>query len=145
MRRWCVGIAIQRKAKGRGNIEYMIQDKIVLISDKLNAILKSEYLSFAEVAALKNITGVYLIFNGVDELLCIGNTNKFQIDFLIEQKKTFEFKNKKLSIGGDLCYTDNILLNGKSYMVFLNVDEMGKYLQEDVVSLIIGSILGATI
>ncbi len=74
-----------------------------------------------------------------------GNTNKFQIDFLIEQKKTFEFKNKKLSIGGDLCYTDNILLNGKSYIVFLNGDAMGKSLQGAGGALILGSIFRATI
>jgi HAMP domain-containing protein/CRISPR/Cas system CMR-associated protein Cmr5 small subunit len=74
-----------------------------------------------------------------------GNSNKFEIDFLVEQKKTFEFKNKKLSIGGDLCYTENILLNGKSYIVFLNGDAMGKSLQGAGGALILGSIFGTSI
>ena len=79
----------------------MIQDKIVLISDKLNAILKSEYLSFAEVAALKNITGVYFIFNGVDELLYIGNTNEFHIRFGTDLKheSTHTFVRKLIKFG----------------------------------------------
>jgi len=74
-----------------------------------------------------------------------GSTDKFKIDFLIEQKKTFEFKKKKLSIGGDLCYTDVIRLNGKSYIVFLNGDAMGKSLQGAGGALILGSIFGASI
>ena len=68
------------------------------------------------------------------------SSRKFQLDFLIEQKKTFEFKRKQLSIGGDLCYTDNIFLNGKSYIVFLNGDAMGKSLQGAGGALILGSI-----
>lgn len=74
-----------------------------------------------------------------------GSTDKFKIDFLIEQKKTFEFKKKKLSIGGDLCYTDIIRLQGKSYIVFLNGDAMGKSLQGAGGALILGSIFGANI
>ena len=73
------------------------------------------------------------------------SSRKFQLDFLIEQKKTFEFKRKQLSIGGDLCYTDNIFLNGKSYIVFLNGDAMGKSLQGAGGALILGSIFGTNI
>ena len=40
--------------------------------------------------------------------------------FLIEQKKKFIFKNKELEIGGDLCTTDRIFLNNRSYIVVLN-------------------------
>jgi HAMP domain-containing protein len=73
------------------------------------------------------------------------STDRFKIDFLLEQKKTFEFKQKKLSIGGDLCYTDNIQLKGKSYIVILNGDAMGKSLQGAGGALILGSVFGMII
>ncbi len=71
----------------------------------------------------------------------IIDSDKFKIDFLIEQKKTFEFKQKKLSIGGDLCYTDSIHLNNKKFIMFLNGDAMGKSLQGAGGALILGSVL----
>lgn len=39
------------------------------------------FISFAQVAALKNVMGVYMIYNASKELLYIGNTNKFHIRF----------------------------------------------------------------
>ncbi|MDX1959429.1 MAG: cache domain-containing protein [Leptospiraceae bacterium] len=72
----------------------------------------------------------------------IAYTEKVKIDFLIEQKKTFEFKGKKLSIGGDLCSTEKIILNDKSYIVFINADAMGKSLQGAGGALILGSVFG---
>ena len=46
--------------------------------EKLNA---SAFISFAQVASLKNVMGVYMIYNDKKELLYIGNTNKFHIRF----------------------------------------------------------------
>jgi hypothetical protein len=46
--------------------------------DKLNA---SDFFSFAQVASLKNVMGVYMIYNENKELVYIGNTNKFHIRF----------------------------------------------------------------
>jgi excinuclease UvrABC nuclease subunit len=46
--------------------------------EKLNA---SDFISFAQVASLKNVMGVYMIYNESKELLYIGNSNKFNIRF----------------------------------------------------------------
>ena len=54
---------------------------------------------------------------------------KFKIEKLIRQKKKFEFKKRKDEIGGDICITDEIVLKGKKYIVFINADAMGKSLQ----------------
>ena len=58
-----------------------MQEKLLLISEKLNSIVYSKYLSFEDVVSLKNVTGVYFIYDQKDELLYIGNTNKFHIRF----------------------------------------------------------------
>ena len=46
--------------------------------DKLNS---SEFISFAQVASLKDVMGVYMIFDDKKELIYIGHTNKFHIRF----------------------------------------------------------------
>jgi len=51
------------------------------LSDKFEKLCGSEFISFSEVAALKNIMGVYMIYNDKNELLYIGNTNKFHVRF----------------------------------------------------------------
>ena len=58
-----------------------------------------------------------------------------RIDFLIEQKKKFIFKNKELEIGGDLCTTDRIFLNNRSYIVALNADAMGKVFMNELINI----------
>lgn len=54
---------------------------ITELSKKLGKLNESDFISFAQVAALKNVMGVYMIFNENKELLYIGNTNKFNIRF----------------------------------------------------------------
>ena len=51
------------------------------LSNKFEKLNASEYISFDQVAALKNVMGVYMIYNASQELLYIGNTNKFHIRF----------------------------------------------------------------
>lgn len=51
------------------------------ISSKFEKLNSSDFISFAQVASLKNVMGVYMIFNEKKELHYIGNTNKFHIRF----------------------------------------------------------------
>ncbi len=51
------------------------------LSGKFEKLSTSEFVSFSEVAALKNIMGVYMIYNDKKELLYIGNTNNFHVRF----------------------------------------------------------------
>jgi excinuclease UvrABC nuclease subunit len=55
--------------------------KIQLLSSKFEKLNASEFISFDQVASLKNVMGVYMIYNESKELLYIGNTNKFHIRF----------------------------------------------------------------
>ncbi len=55
--------------------------KIQLLSSKFEKLNASEFISFDQVASLKDVMGVYMIYNESKELLYIGNTNKFHIRF----------------------------------------------------------------
>jgi serine phosphatase RsbU (regulator of sigma subunit) len=57
------------------------------------------------------------------------NSSKVHIDFVVEQKMKFQFRNKLHEIGGDICVADTIQLKDKTYSVFLNGDAMGKSIQ----------------
>lgn len=54
---------------------------IAELYDKFQALINSDSISFSEVLNLKNKIGVYLIYNELEELLYIGNTNKLHIRF----------------------------------------------------------------
>lgn len=54
---------------------------IIELNAKFNKLINSNLKSFGEVATLKNIMGVYLIFNEKDEIIYIGKTNKFNVRF----------------------------------------------------------------
>lgn len=56
----------------------------------------------------------------------------------VKQKKEFEFRGKKREIGGDIIISDTITLNGKTYLVFVNGDAMGKSIQGAGGALVLG-------
>ncbi|MDZ4727167.1 MAG: SpoIIE family protein phosphatase [Leptospira sp.] len=68
-----------------------------------------------------------------------------QIDFLLEQKKKFTFRQHSKEIGGDLNIANQIVLNDKTYTVFLNADAMGKSMQGAGGALVLGSVFESII
>ena len=62
---------------------------------------------------------------------------------MIEQKKKFSFRKWQSQIGGDICITDTIILNGKEYTVFINGDAMGKSIQGAGGALVLGVVFNA--
>ncbi|GBF49241.1 stage II sporulation protein E [Leptospira ryugenii] len=73
------------------------------------------------------------------------HSDKVQIDFLLEQKKKFTFRQHAKEIGGDLNIANQILLNDKVYTVFLNADAMGKSMQGAGGALVLGSVFESII
>lgn len=67
------------------------------------------------------------------------------IDFIIKQKKTFEFKKKNYEIGGDICLADKIVLRKRNYSVFVNGDAMGKSIQGAGGALVLGVVFRAVL
>ncbi|MBI3395130.1 MAG: SpoIIE family protein phosphatase [Spirochaetia bacterium] len=78
------------------------------------------------------------------------NANKSPVvstDFIIRQKKSFEFKNRKAELGGDICVTGNLKLgtpeNFRTYTMALNGDAMGKSMQGAGGSLVMGVVMNS--
>jgi hypothetical protein len=67
------------------------------------------------------------------------------IEFVIKEKKEFEFRHWKKEIGGDICLSNNILLKGKLYGVFINADAMGKSIQGAGGALVLGAVFQSII
>lgn len=68
-----------------------------------------------------------------------------EVNFLISQKKKFEFKNRKDEIGGDLCSAHRIQLKDRHYLVFMNADAMGKSIQGAGGVLVLGAVFESMI
>jgi predicted GIY-YIG superfamily endonuclease len=59
----------------------MMGTEIKALSKKFESLVASETKLFSEVEKLKNIMGVYIIFNEENEIIYIGSTNKFHVRF----------------------------------------------------------------
>lgn len=74
------------------------------------------------------------------------NRNKSEsvkVDFLLEQKKKFQFKGRTHALGGDINVSGNLNFNGSRYTVFFNGDAMGKSMQGAGGALVIGSVFNS--
>jgi methyl-accepting chemotaxis protein len=99
--------------------------------------------SLAQVNKLKyQQDGDYFLTSLLIEPLMSSEFSKdiIQIESIIKQKKSFDFKGKNVQIGGDLCIVDTILLKGEEYTLFVNADAMGKSLQGASGALVFGTV-----
>lgn len=74
-----------------------------------------------------------------------SNSKSLQIEYLIKQKKTFEFRRWKSEIGGDINMAASISLKDRPYVVFVNADAMGKSMQGAGGALVLGAVFQSTI
>jgi serine phosphatase RsbU (regulator of sigma subunit) len=84
----------------------------------------------------------YLTANLLQPLIgnFIENSN-VKIDYLLNQKMKFEFRNSASQIGGDFVLADNLRLGNKNYRFLCNADAMGKSMQGAGGALIFGSVI----
>lgn len=68
-----------------------------------------------------------------------------KIDFFCKQKKSFEFRNRKHEIGGDILISSDFILNHKKMVVFANGDAMGKSIQGASGALVLGVVFNAIV
>lgn len=78
------------------------------------------------------------------------NANKSKLvttDFIIHQKKRFEFRNKVADLGGDICITGNLKFGTpekfRRYTMAMNGDAMGKSMQGAGGSLVMGVVMNS--
>lgn len=68
-----------------------------------------------------------------------ATSDLYQIEFLVKQKKQFDFKHWHAEIGGDICVADRLRLLDEDYIVILNADAMGKSMQGAGGAVVLGS------
>lgn len=68
------------------------------------------------------------------------NGEVFKVEYLIYQKKKFEFRKKKSELGGDFCSMHSLILKGRPYLLFVNADAMGKSIQGAGGALVFGAV-----
>ena len=74
-----------------------------------------------------------------------AESNSVKIEFLVEQKKKFQFKRWDEALGGDVCISHSIELQGRPYTLFINADAMGKSMQGAGGVLVLGAVLHAMV
>lgn len=105
-----------------------------------------------QIRALKNQQdGDYFLTSLLSRPLSL-NANKSKLvssEFFIRQMKTFEFRNKKAELGGDICISGNLRLGipdeYRRFTVIINADAMGKSMQGAVGSLVLGVMVNSII
>lgn len=76
----------------------------------------------------------------------VGNSiQDYDIQFYSKQKKTFEFRGRKMEIGGDINIVDRLNLRGREFIVFVNGDAMGKSIQGAGGALVLGVIFHSVV
>ena len=63
----------------------------------------------------------------------------------LRQKKSFEYRNRSASIGGDVCLARELTLQGKEYVAFVNGDAMGKSMQGAGGAVVLGTTFGSAV
>ncbi len=74
----------------------------------------------------------------------LRNRNKsddIKTDYLLDQKKKFNYRGRHSHLGGDLIITGNLNFSGKRYVMFFNGDAMGKSMQGAGGALVMGALL----
>ncbi|MCB1177244.1 MAG: tetratricopeptide repeat protein, partial [Leptospiraceae bacterium] len=116
-----------------------LEDKVAQRTEELNKTLQ-------EVQALKIAQdGDYYLTSLLLSPLQPNNNycTNIKTEFYIEQKKKFKFRKWSSQIGGDICITDTIKLNGREYTAFVNGDAMGKSIQGAGGALVLGVVFNA--
>ncbi len=75
----------------------------------------------------------------------LSQSESVKVEFLTSQKKKFTFKKWHDEIGGDICVSNNLQLKGRSYVVVVNADAMGKSLQGAGGALVFGAVFHALV
>jgi len=72
-------------------------------------------------------------------------SEKTSIDFYVNEKKKFSLRKWNEQLGGDICISHNIKLQGKDYIVFVDGDAMGKSMQGAGGALVLGVLFNSIV
>lgn len=113
-----------------------LEEKVNVRTDELNQ-------SLLDISKLKvqQDGDYFLIYQLLNPFVIKDISSKqFHVDHFLRQKKSFEYKNRKYEIGGDINISHSIQLKGQKYLLFVNADAMGKSMQGAGGALVFGSV-----
>jgi len=145
-----IGISVEN-AMFYQNLEGKVQDRTKQLEEKSHQLEeKHQELTtlFDKLDAIKSQQdGDYFLNTLMIRPLGQNNarSNSMSIEFFIKQKKKFKFRNKEYELGGDINISENIQLQDKNYIVFLNGDAMGKSVQGAGGVLVLGTVFKSII
>ncbi|MCB1317834.1 MAG: SpoIIE family protein phosphatase, partial [Leptospiraceae bacterium] len=137
---------IKREQALREMRDEIIRDLSVEHQAQLARYEKELSEKMAEIQALKiQQDGDYFLTSLLTKPLIVNRNESetVQSEFIVRQKKRFEFRNRKSELGGDICVVNNIQLQGRRYTAFVNGDAMGKSMQGAGGALVLGVVYNA--
>jgi len=118
------------------------------LEEKVEARTRDLNNALVEVRGLKEQQdGDYFLNTLLIEPLAQNNafSKNVNVTFFSRQKKSFVFRKSEYELGGDINISENIELEGKKYIVFLNGDAMGKSIQGAGGVLVLGTVFKSII
>ncbi|MCP5502434.1 MAG: SpoIIE family protein phosphatase [Leptospiraceae bacterium] len=114
------------------------------LEQKVKERTREVVIKMKEIEKLKiHQDGDYFLTSLIQKPL-ITNWNRSRevtTDFFIKQIKTFEFRNKKSELGGDICISGNLKFDNDVYVFFVNGDAMGKSMQGAGGAIVLGTVV----
>ncbi|MCE9500761.1 MAG: hypothetical protein K8R21_09705, partial [Leptospira sp.] len=112
----------QEHQKQLGRYEHELSEKARIIEEKMNEIQLLKVQQDGDYF-LTSLLAKPLFYNA-------NKSENVKSEFVIKQKKNFEFRNKFADLGGDICVTGNLKFgttdNFRRYTMAMNGDAMGK-------------------
>ena len=143
-----LGQSFNRMVRSIRGAKYRLQRHAQELETKVNNRTSELMTTLAEIQELKtHQDGDYFLTSLLIKPLGKNNnkSERVHVDFMISQKKKFQFRSYKEEIGGDICVSYNITLRNRPMSVFLNADAMGKSMQGAGGALVIGAVFQSII
>jgi HAMP domain-containing protein len=121
------------------NLEEKVKERTREVQEKMDEVHKLKVQQDGDYF-LTSLLAKPLFYNA-------NRSKKSVTEFIIKQKKKFEFRNKTADLGGDICITGNLRFGfgnqNKRFTMILNGDAMGKSMQGAGGSLVMGVVINS--
>lgn len=135
---------IHNLKKSQENLEQKVSERTAELQEK--HIQMSRTLK--ELAEIKTIQdGDYFLTKLLIKPLAVNESTgkNVKVEFMVHQKKTFQFRRWHEDLGGDICMAHTLDIAGKQHTIFFNGDAMGKSIQGAGGALVVGAVFRAHI
>lgn len=120
-------------------LEEKVEKRTLQLKEKVDEVQKLKVQQDGDYY-LTSLLAKPLFFNA-------NRSENVKTEFIVRQKKNFEFRNKKAELGGDICVTGNVKFgtkeNFKVYTMAMNGDAMGKSMQGAGGAIVMGVVMNS--